>query len=461
MKLIHLLGIAALACAPMQAQFGDAGGVGGFGGGPVGQSQMDQSGNNLTPGIGFLPWLSVNGNYSRTLNADQLGVRGDRFMGSAAGGIGGTKSWENSSLTAGYLGSGTYNNLSFARSAERWRQSHVVNLGYGRQVNQHWQFRVSSFGGLSDGGFGVGSAYGSTGIPGLGGGFGLDTGGGGLDDPNQNGLVDNELLSSRVKFYAGRGAVSYRVSERFSVGVFGGASFARRTNGLNGLNSYNGGSGATYQLNRTTQVGANYSRTNLDYVGFFGGVHFDTAAIGMQKELSQRMRIVVQGGASRLSSTFIGSTPIAPDLAALLGISNILEVKQTKRITGSGRAVLTYNTPSSHFNVGFDHGLAPGNGLLYASIRDVVNVGYGFPIGQKIGINFIANYYRMAGQVAVLRNSQSAQGGAMASYRLFRSVSATMQGGYRYIAISGSRQQRDTYVGIGLAWRPADGPFIF
>ncbi|WP_321475656.1 hypothetical protein [uncultured Paludibaculum sp.] len=467
MRLVFLLGAIVLACGPTWAQSG-GGGVGGFGGQPIGQSQDPSNPSVQSMNVGFMPWLSLNGTYTHPMGASTVSRRDDLFGGSASGGFGGSKAWENSELQAGYVGSGTYNNLSYGRGFSRWRQTHVVNLGYARQLNQRWQAGFNETGGLSDGGYGIGSAYGASGVPGLGSGFGLGsgsggdlTGGGGFLDSGQNGIVDNEILGARVKFSVTRASLAYRVSERLSFNGTGGAAFARRGSSLSGLNSYTGGGGVNYQLSQRTQVGANYARTNVDYVGLFGGVHYDTAQGGFQTRLTENLSLTVRGGGALLSSTYVGTTQLPPDLAALLGVTATQEVKKASTKAFIGNVLLGYTTPKGSFSAGYNRGVAPGNGVVYTSVRDSAVASYGYRLGQNVGINFFAAYTRMSGRVAVFKVTQTAQGGGMLSYKLFKSVSLTGQGGYRYTTIPGVLQQRDVFAGIGLAWRPGDAVFVF
>lgn len=465
MKRVYLWGVWLLACAPVWAQMS---GVGGFGGSPIGQNGADPNAASAM-NAGFLPWLSANGIYTHRLGEIRPNDKADRVTGTFSGGIGGSKAWRNSQLQAGYMGSGSYNSSYGLTSAvSKWRQTHVVNVAFAKDLTQRWQTAFSQIGGLSDGGYGVGSAFGATGVPGLSGGFGFGSspgsslgGDGSLSDPSQNGLVDSDVLNARAKFSSTRAALAYRLTERLSVNGTGNASFVRRNRNLSGLNAFSGGGGVNYQLTQHTQIGANYLHTNLDYVGLFGGIRYDVAQVGMQKSFSQHLSMIFQVGGARLNSTFIGVTALPDDLAALLGVSGTLEVQKRRNLAVSGRFQLSYSAKDSNFTAGYNRGMVPGNGVLYTSVRDVALLGYGRKISQNVGINFFASYSRLSGKVVVLRVTQTAQGGAMASYRLFKGVSLTGQGGYRYTAISGVQQLRDVYAGVGLAWRPGDAVFVF
>lgn len=462
MKLSLVLGTLLLACGPTWAQFG---GAGGFGGSSLGAEGKTDSGGVGSADIGFVPWLSVNGIYNHRLGAIPIDQKADQMSGTFSGGIGGSKMWRNSQLQAGYIGSGSYNNVySLNNAVAKWRQTHVANLGFAKDLTQRWQVGLSAVGGLSDGGYGVGSAFGATGIPGLGGSIGATGGSTSGDltfqDPAQNGLVDNELSGARVKFGTARGAVAYRLTQRLSVNGTAGAAIARRTS-LSGVNGYSGGGGINYQLTQRTQIGGSYNRSNVDYVGLFGGVHYDTLQVGLQHDVNQNMTVLFQVGGARLNSTYIGTTALPPDLAALLGVSSTMEVQKVQNNALSGRFQLTYTGHDGSFSVGYNRGMAPGNGVVYASIRDVATIGYGRKITQNLGLSFNAAYTRMSGKVVVMKVTETAQGGAMASYRLYRGLSLTAQGGYRYTNIVTVQQRRDIYAGFGLAWRPGDAAFVF
>ncbi|MBK7925913.1 MAG: hypothetical protein IPJ98_00025 [Bryobacterales bacterium] len=150
------------------------------------------------------------------------------------------------------MASGTYFNKgpvvgSSQESSSSWRQSYVGNLTYGQQVSQRLKFSVQQMGGLSDGGFGYGSAFGANEIPGMTSGDGsggmttLDSGGASLVDSANNGLVDNELFSNRTKFFSGGGSLDYRISQRVQVSGWGQTSFISRSGSVYGLDNYGGG----------------------------------------------------------------------------------------------------------------------------------------------------------------------------------------------------------------------------
>ncbi|MGJ5813750.1 outer membrane protein [Paludibaculum fermentans] len=465
MKLAMLLGILAISSLPVGAQ---SGGVGGFGGEPIGLQQGDTGTGFQSQNVGFFPWLSVNGIYSHPLGTSIGLANSDRMGGTFSGGVGGSKAWQTSEVQAGYVGSGSYNNQSLSGAARRWRQTHVGNVGYVKQLTQQWQVSLSQVGGLSDGGYGIGSAFGASGVPGLGGGAGLGSflggdisGNGGFQDPNQNGLVDAEILDTRTKFSSSRASLAYRLTERLSANGTGGAGFARRGNGLSGVNAYTGGGGLNYQITQNTQIGGNYMHSNVDYVGLFGGSRYDTVQAGFQTKLTQQLQITAQGGAARLNSTFVGPVALPPDLAALLGVGSTLEVQRVSTNAVAVRVLLSYNARNSHFNAGYNRGVAPGNGVVFTSLRDSVVLGYGWKVGQKLGLSFTASYNRLSGRVGIMKVTQSAQGGTALSYKLFSSVSATAQGGYRYTTITGVRQFRELYAGFGLTWHPGDAVFTF
>ena len=413
---------------------------------------------------GFSPWLSVNGTYTHYLDSVPSQVAYQGLQPGFAGGISGWKSWNQKKFEASYAGS--TGGASNTTSGSGWTQNHTVMLGYSQQVNQKASFGVTQVGGYTHGGYGYGSAYGITGVPGLSSSFGPgSTASGALNgefgDVGNNGVVSGELLSTLSKFSLSSASASYMLDQRWMVSGMGGVSFVRRSDKLYSQDTFQGGGGISYRLTQKSQMGGEFMQQNSRYSNLFGGVSSQSAMLTFQTQLSQTLTVTGGGGIGRIRSDFVGSVPIDPALAALLGTSTILQATQTSFLTPYYSAGVSKQFERGSLSIQGGRGSSAGNGVVMAGVQDTATVSYSRILSERIGTSWFANYSRLSGRVATLAVTEAAQTGGMLSLRVFRSVSLTCQAGFRYQSVSTTSRRRDLFAGFGLAWSPGGHPFTF
>ena len=413
---------------------------------------------------GFQPWLSVNGTYTHYLDKTPSEVSYGGLQPGFAGGISGWKNWNQKKFEAGYTGS--VNGVSNSNSGADWTQNHTVMLSYSQQVNQKASFGFTQVGGYTHGGYGYGSAYGITGVPGLSSSFGpgfaaSGASNGDFGDVSNNGVVSGELLSTLSKFSLSSASVSYMLNQRWMVSGMGGVSFVRRSGQQYSQDSFQGGGGISYRLTRKSQIGGEYMQQNSRYSNLFGGVSSQSAMLNFQTQLSQTVTVSVGGGTGLIRSDFVGPVPIDPSLAELLGTTTVLQATQIRFLTPYYSASVSKQFERGSFSASAGRGSSAGNGVVMAGVQDTAIVTYSRTLNERIGTSWFGSYNRLSGRVATLAVTQTAQTGGMFSLRVFRSVSFTCQGGFRYQSIATSPRRRDLFAGFGLAWSPGDHPFIF
>ncbi len=457
-----LVGLCVFVCRATWAQYGGMGGFGGMSGMPSGA----QGGLDSGRGIGIRPWAVVNGFYSHQLDEISSNIKRDSLNGFASAGVSVGKVWQRSSLTGGFVGSGIYRSQGIGARSDRWGYSNVGNLAFSHLATPRLRLGVAALGGVSDGGYGVGSYFSSYGIAGSSGNLGSTiTGLAGSDlafgDTSQNGLVDNEIVYNRVRFLAGTGNVQYSLTQRVYLKAQGMGSVIRRSQGLSGTNLQIGGGGMGYRLNERNELQLNYSFGHLDYTGLFGGVTTQTAYFTYMTQLGPNTSLGIYGGGFQLKSKFNGQVQLSDELAALLGISTQLEVKNVLFRSLAYGAMLSQRFASGNLTLRGDRGVAPGNGVMLASVRERVSMTYGRSLTPRVGSSLLANYTRTTSRVGVQGRSTNIQAGAGLSYRLWRSLHLTGQGGFRYLDALWLSRQREAYASAGLGWTPGELPLIF
>jgi len=414
----------------------------------------------------------VNGLYNNTLSASAAAAKYDTMTATFSGGLGGFKSWNHKEVGGSLMASGTYFDKGPAvgsplTNSSSWRQSYVGNLSYGQQVSQRLKFSLQQMGGLSDGGFGYGSSFGANGIPGMTSGYGSgsmttpDIGGASFVDPANNGLVDNEVFSSRTRFFSGGGSLDYRISQRVQVSGWGQTSFVRRSGSLYGLNNYGGGGQVAYDLSPRSSLGVGLQMGTSSYPSQFGNVRNESIFTTFSRQLTASLMISGQAGVGRIRSEFVGAVALPPEVAAILGTGSVLEVRATRLLTPVYSLSLRKSLGMGSLFVAGGRSFSAGNGMVQAGLRDSLNIGYGRAINSRVSTNVFLAYIRMSGRAGVQRVTETAQGGGMLSYRLAGNLSLTGQSGLRYLGVTHGSRRMDVFAGVGLAWSPGDRAFSF
>ncbi|HEY3412180.1 MAG TPA: hypothetical protein VGM51_03875 [Armatimonadota bacterium] len=427
----------------------------------------------MTTSTGLHPWLLANGIYNHTLSASADTAKYNTIIGTLSGGLGGFKSWENSQLGGSLMASGSYFDRGPAATGAQaggsfWRQSYVADLGYSQQVSRRLKFIVQQLGGLSDGGYGLGSGFGANGVPGMTSSYGAGSttagGASGLDafgNPANNGLVDNEIFSSRTKFYSGSVSMDYQISQRLYASGWGQASIIRRSGSLYGMDNAGGGGNVQYRATQMSVLGVGVQLGTTRYPGQFGGIRNESIFGVFTQRVTRTMSYTMQAGVGRVRSEFIGAVTLPPEVAAILGAGSSLQVTDTQFLSP------VYNL-SIHkiFELGTlilagGRSFSAGNGFVQAGIRDTASINFGRALTPKLSANLVATYFRMSGRVGLLQVTETAQVGGMASYRFYRHLSLTAQAGTRYVGVTHGARRLDAYAGVGIGWSPGDHAFSF
>ncbi len=413
---------------------------------------------------GISPWLAASGAYSRDLVEHTVPNQVEGFSPNIAGGISGWKNWSQQRLGVSYMG--TANRLVRLGESPDWQQNHVVMLSYAQNLNQRANFGVSQLGGMTHGGYGYGSAFGATGIPGLSGSLGPGSIvgrelGGEFGDLGNNGVVNGELLSSLTKFSSTSGNFSYMLDQRWMVSGSGGLSMVRRSDGQYSQDSTQAGGSLSYRVTRDVQVGGSVSQQNTRYPGLFGGVSSQSAMFNFRTSFSPTLTVSGGGGIGRMSSSFIGEIPIDPALAELLGTATILKVSKTTFLTPYYNAGVSKSFERGALSFTGGRGANSGNGVLMAGVQDMVSVSYAQTVNTRIGASCFLSYQRLSDRVATLKISQTVQTGAILSIRMFRSISFTSQAGVSHQTVAASPSRKFLTASVGVAWTIGNQPFMF
>lgn len=440
----------------LSAQFGGFGGMSGFGN-PGGQGQ------SMPGGASLRPWLAANGSYSENLTGKENFSQVPTSVGyGASGGLNGGKAWRRDSL----VGSATASYQRFGHRSVASGVAFASSLGYSHQFSQRVGFFANQTFSTTFGGYGYGagmSSFGSFGLSGIGvfRDFGFGTGFG-FSDPANNGVVDSDIIGSRVYFLASSVGLTYQPTLRWQFNVGSTVTAARRQNAsLNDVTSYGGGGSAGYRVSERLTVGVSGQYSTFSYGGRFSDNKSLYGGFGFTYQATPRTMISAMAGMSAYRSTSFATVAFDPILADLIGQPTILNLQKISVASGAGSANITHTRGPFSFAANYDRGITPGNGILYASRRDSVYGSASYRPINRVGTNLYASYGRLNSlQQSGARNESTSVGGNV-DVRITNSLFFILGGGYRYSKLSTLHNLSQRFATVGLSWSPEGAMFRF
>lgn len=412
---------------------------------------------------GVRPWLAANGTYSENLSVDSGFNHNPSTLGyGASAGLSGGKAWQRDSLA----GAATTSYQHYGSGGQSSGVSFAGALGYSHQISQRASFFASQSFSTTFGGYGYGAGMGSFGSFGLSGlgvfrDFGIG-GNFGIPDPANNGVVDADVIGSRVNFMASSAGFSFQPSLRWQFGVGGTVTIARRENSrLNDVTSYGGGGSAGYRVSERLTVGVSSQYSTFSYGGLFSDNKSFSGGLGFTYQFSPNTSASVMAGVSSYRSNSFGSVAIDPIVASLIGQPSVLSLQKIAVTSGGGSANISHNRGPFGLAVSYDRGISPGNGLLYASFRDSVNGSISYRPINRIGFGAFSSYSRLRSLLQSGARNDSTSIGGNVDVKLTNALFLTMGGGYRYSSLSDQRSLTQRFATLGLSWSPEGAMFRF
>lgn len=451
---------------PAEAQYGGIGGFGGIGtglGGGAGMGAGAAGGaTGQSPRLSFAPWLSANGTYSDALlSAGPATTPSRDFYGyGGAAGMSGGRAWTRTSLAGFYTGSYQHYQGNYVRKG----LSQAGGLSVQHKAGEKVTIFATQFAGSSNGGYGYGAgagAFGGWNMAGTGVLSDLAPGGLGFGDPGSNGLVDNEVTSTRVNFTGTSGGVTYQPNMRWTYSVFGSGAFVRRSaNGLSDLNSFSGGGQASYLLDQKTKLGAFYTYGRFSYPNLFGGNTVQQTGLFLTHQITPETSITVMAGGYQFRTNALGRVALDPGLAGLLGQSSVLEVRDIQRMGWIGSATVSRSWRNWSARLGYNRSAGPGNGLILASSRDMAMGSLTSGVG-RFSYGAYASYYMFKGIIQNGANTASFSAAGTCGVRMFGDMYLGFSAGYSRFETNTSAEQWRRFLSAHLTWSPKDAAFRF
>jgi hypothetical protein len=461
LRVAFLLAIASL---PAAAQVGGFGGIGGFGGMASGVGFGD-----IRPDVPSVrPWVTVSGSGNKELDVPGA----DKFVygSSIAGGVSASRSWARTAVVASYAAGGFLTN-PFQQLNGANGISHGGGVQVMHQVSQRMSVSLSGFGGSSNGGFGVAGGFGgismlapvaiSPTINPSQGQVGSSNINLGFQNFANNGLVDNEIFNTRVNFTALNAGVSYTPDGRnmFSFNV--GASRVRRAlDYLAGMDNLGAGASYSRMLNPKLSTGVGYSFGQFSYPGYYGGNRIQNLGWSLGYQINPATSLSVFAGGFQYQVNGIGTVTLPPQLASILGQSQLQQVVDIRRRGLSSGAALTRSLRVGSAGISYNRGANPGNGLLFATQQETVSLSYSVGTART-SLGTVGFFSRGKSLSSISGNINNRAVIAFFATRLLGGLHFTANAGQRWVEAGTLLNQRSLHVSAGLAFSPGAFPLWF
>ena len=414
--------------------------------------------------FGWRPFVGVTANYFHNLTTLDTGpVKRDLYGFGILGGISGSKSWGRTSFGLSYRGLGRFT----YRNEFSGIQNHVIATGLTHRFTPRLSLFSSLLAGMTDGGMGFGSLIG-----GLGGlapiyGFSANPGYGGsaLDDtlgnPNNNNLVDDEVLDTRTYFGSASAGLNYRLTERSYLSGGAAGIITRRSDGQFGIQGYSLRSNYNYSLTPRSSVGLFYGFGSYNYHRAFGNLFSNSTALSYQHILTPTVTLSVSAGIFNIHSDFVGVVPLDPVIAELLGKPTGLAIQQTSRWSYSGLFNLQKTFGLSGVNLFARRQFFPGNGFVMGAERTVAGISYFRRTTDKLTLSTGVTYSHYRG--VLQRDLAFSNYGVnfLTNYRVSNEWFLRLGVVFRAMERTGSTTTYQAAATTGAFWSPGTLPLAF
>ncbi len=397
------------------------------------------------PDIYFRPYLEVTGIYDTGLAGVTVNQNGELGTSSSAGvmlawGISGSHNWRHTKLGLDYRGSITH----YFRRTNYDGLDQSLYLGITQQLSRRATLSLREGAGMFTRDFGLISMPQT--VP---------------FDPTTLYVPTTDYFDNRTFYVTSEADLSVQKTARLSFDMGGGLFITRRrSTALNGTTGLMAHGDMMYRLSRQSTMGVNYEYEHFQFTRVFGGTDFHAAELVYARRLSRFWEFSGAAGGGHVETEFIQNVPIAPAIAALLGITQTSEVVHDVRWIPNLTGRLSRAFPRGVGFAGGGHTITPGNGLFLTSAATMAFIGYNYTGLRRWSFAATLDYSRAKaiGNITGVYSTESAS--VTASRQLLRTVHfVASYSARRYDSPDFSRYHRLIHSArAGIGWAPGDVP---
>jgi hypothetical protein len=268
------------------------------------------------------------------------------------------------------------------------------------------------------------------------------------------------LFDNREYFDETALTMTYLLSARTSVSA-GGTGFLvrQRSSALIGVNGYNLIGSIHHRLSRETTIGAEYKHQHFDFPGAYGQSDINSYEGIYGTQVGKRWKFGLQGGIFQVQVQGVQEVALSPQIAALLGITNIAQTFYKSYTFPTGTARLSRQFKMSNLAFNYTRSVTPGNGVYLTSRTESGTVAYTYTGIRKASLTISGGEYSLSSLGQDLQGYRQFNGGAAMSVTLYKALHLITRYDARHQEIDLAGYRRTSYRAvIGLAFSPGAVP---
>ena len=246
-----------------------------------------------------------------------------------------------------------------------------------------------------------------------------------------------------------------------SVSIGGGwFGIVRDGAGLTGQTGYQAQADLNYRITKRTTVGTYYSTTFYRYSQKVAVSDAHTNGVLFSTALDRSTEIRLRAGLTRFENRGLTRVRIDPEIARLLGTSVgvVDEYRRNLYTELSGELVRDFHRHRTA-TMSYSRSLAPGNGLILASVQQSAGIGYNMLSFRRYATSAGVGWSTLSSAVQTAEKYETKFVFFGISRPVGRYVTSTLRFDYRRFAITSALGTPDQIrVSMGFSWSPGDGP---
>ena len=256
-------------------------------------------------------------------------------------------------------------------------------------------------------------------------------------------------------------SLQWSKSARLSVSIGGGwFGIERDGTGLTGQTGYQAQADLNYRITRRSTVGTYYSTTFYRYSQKVAVSDSHTNGVLFSSSLDRSTQIRLRAGLTRFENRGLARVQIAPEIARLLGTSVgvVDEYRRNLYAELSGELARDFHRHRTA-TMSYSRSLAPGNGLILASVQQSAGIGYNMLSFRRYATSAGLGWSTLSSAVQTAEKYETRFVFFGISRPVGRYVTSSLRIDYRRFAITSALGTPDQLrVTMGFSWSPGDGP---
>ena len=268
------------------------------------------------------------------------------------------------------------------------------------------------------------------------------------------------LFDDRQYFTDSSATMTYLLSARTSVSAGGSGFLVREQNAaLIGVNGYILRGSIHHRMSRYTTLGANFQHQHFDFPGAYGQSDINSYEGEYAVQIGRRWKFSLNAGAYQAQVQGVQEVALAPNVAALLGITNIPQTFYKEYTFPTGSARLSRQFKNSILAFEYSRSVSPGNGVYLTSRTGSGTASYTYTGVRKTSFTISGGEFDLSSLGQNLQAYRQFNGGVGATYAFYKALHLTTRYDARHQEIDLAGYRRTSYrATIGIAFSPGSVP---